>query len=106
MQSSPITKYRPWGTIDLPNRKWPSRTIEKVPQWCSVDLRDGNQSLPIPMGIKQKLELFDLLTMIGFNEIEVGFPSAAQTEFDFARKLIDENRVPEGVSLKEKLLSE
>jgi 2-isopropylmalate synthase len=100
MQSSPITKYRPWGTIDLPNRKWPSRTIEKVPQWCSVDLRDGNQSLPIPMGIKQKLELFDLLTMIGFNEIEVGFPSAAQTEFDFARKLIDENRVPEGVSLQ------
>ena len=100
MQSSPITKYRPWGTIDLPNRKWPSRTIEKVPQWCSVDLRDGNQSLPIPMGIKQKLELFDLLTKIGFNEIEVGFPSAAQTEFDFARKLIDENRVPEGVSLQ------
>ena len=100
MQSSPITKYRPWGTIDLPNRKWPSRTIEKVPQWCSVDLRDGNQSLPIPMGIEQKLELFDLLTKIGFNEIEVGFPSAAQTEFDFARKLIDENRVPEGVSLQ------
>jgi 2-isopropylmalate synthase len=100
MQSSPITKYRPWGTIDLPSRKWPSRTIEKVPQWCSVDLRDGNQSLPIPMGIEQKLELFDLLTKIGFNEIEVGFPSAAQTEFDFARKLIDENRVPEGVSLQ------
>ena len=100
MQSSPITKYRPWGTIDLPNRKWPSRTIGKVPQWCSVDLRDGNQSLPIPMGIEQKLELFDLLTKIGFNEIEVGFPSAAQTEFDFARKLIDENRVPEGVSLQ------
>ena len=100
MQSSPITKYRPWGTIDLPSRKWPSRTIEKVPQWCSADLRDGNQSLPIPMGIEQKLELFDLLTKIGFNEIEVGFPSAAQTEFDFARKLIDENRVPEGVSLQ------
>ena len=100
MQSSPITKYRPWGTIDLPNRKWPDRTIEKVPQWCSVDLRDGNQSLPIPMGIEQKLELFDLLTKIGFNEIEVGFPSAAQTEFDFARKLIDENRVPDGVSLQ------
>lgn len=100
MQSSPITKYRPWGTINLPNRKWPDRTIEKVPQWCSVDLRDGNQSLPIPMGIEQKLELFDLLTKIGFNEIEVGFPSAAQTEFDFARKLIDENRVPDGVSLQ------
>ena len=61
MQNSPITKYKPWGTIDLPDRKWPSRTIDRVPYWCSVDLRDGNQALPIPMGVKEKLELFKLL---------------------------------------------
>ncbi len=100
MQTPPITKYRPWGTIDLPDRQWPGKVIDRVPIWCSVDLRDGNQALPIPMGVEQKLELFDLLAKIGFKEIEVGFPSAAQTEFDFARKLIDEDRVPEGVSLQ------
>jgi 2-isopropylmalate synthase len=100
MQKSPITKYKPWGTIDLPGRTWPHRTIDQVPDWCSVDLRDGNQSLPIPMGIKEKLELFKLLVEIGFKEIEVGFPSAAQTEFDFARKLIDENLVPDDVALQ------
>jgi 2-isopropylmalate synthase len=100
MQKSPITKYKPWGTIDLPNRTWPNRTIDQVPHWCSVDLRDGNQALPIPMGIKEKLELFKLLVDIGFKEIEVGFPSAAQTEFDFARKLIDEDLVPDGVALQ------
>ncbi len=100
MQTPPITKYRPWGTIDLPDRQWPGKVIDRVPIWCSVDLRDGNQALPIPMGVDQKLELFDLLAKIGFKEIEVGFPSAAQTEFDFARKLIDEDRVPEGVALQ------
>jgi 2-isopropylmalate synthase len=100
MQTPPITKYRPWGTIDLPDRQWPGKVIDRVPIWCSVDLRDGNQALPIPMGVEQKLELFDLLAKIGFKEIEVGFPSAAQTEFDFARKLIDEDRVPEGVALQ------
>ena len=100
MQKSPITKYKPWGTIDLPGRTWPNRTIDQVPDWCSVDLRDGNQALPIPMGIKEKLELFKLLVEIGFKEIEVGFPSAAQTEFDFARKLIDENLVPDDVALQ------
>ncbi|MDE0575487.1 MAG: 2-isopropylmalate synthase [Opitutales bacterium] len=100
MQTPPITKYRPWGTIDLPDRQWPGKVIDRVPIWCSVDLRDGNQALPIPMGVDQKLELFDLLAKIGFKEIEVGFPSAAQTEFDFARKLIDEDRVPDGVALQ------
>ena len=100
MQKSPITKYKPWGTIDFPERTWPDRTIVKVPHWCSVDLRDGNQALPIPMGIKEKLELFKLLVEIGFKEIEVGFPSAAQTEFDFARKLIDDDLVPDGVALQ------
>lgn len=100
MQDSPITKYKPWGTIDLPDRTWPDNTIDRVPHWCSVDLRDGNQALPIPMGIKEKLELFELLVQIGFKEIEVGFPSAAQTEFDFARKLIDDNLVPDDVALQ------
>jgi len=100
MQKSPISKYKPWGVIDLPDRQWPNRTIDRVPQWCSVDLRDGNQSLPIPMGIKEKLELFKLLCQIGFDQIEIGFPSAAQTEFDFARRLIDGKLVPEGVALQ------
>ena len=100
MQKSPITKYKPWGVIDLPDRRWPNRVIERAPQWCSVDLRDGNQALPIPMGIKEKLELFKLLCQVGFEQIEIGFPSAAQTEFDFARKLIDEKLVPNGVALQ------
>ena len=100
MQKKPISKYKPWGTIDLPDRKWPERTIDRVPHWCSVDLRDGNQALPIPMGIKEKLELFDLLAKVGFKEIEVGFPSAAQTEFDFTRKLIEDDLIPEGVAIQ------
>jgi len=100
MQKSPITKYKPWGVIDLPDRRWPNRVIERAPQWCSVDLRDGNQALPIPMGVKEKLELFKLLCQVGFEQIEIGFPSAAQTEFDFARKLIDEKLVPSGVALQ------
>jgi len=100
MQKSPIIKYKPWGVIDLPDRQWPNRIIERAPQWCSVDLRDGNQALPIPMGVKEKLELFKLLCQVGFEQIEIGFPSAAQTEFDFARKLIDEKLVPNGVALQ------
>ena len=100
MQNRPITKYKPWGTIHLPERTWPDKTIEKCPQWCSVDLRDGNQALPIPMGVKEKLELFKLLSVIGFKQIEIGFPSAAQTEFDFARKLIEDNLVPDDVALQ------
>ncbi|MFP6899761.1 MAG: 2-isopropylmalate synthase [Opitutales bacterium] len=100
MQESPITKYRPWGTIDLPDRQWPSRTIDHAPIWCSVDLRDGNQALPIPMRVEQKLELFDLLTKIGFKQIEVGFPSAAQTEYEFTRRLVEEGRIPDDVSIQ------
>ena len=100
MQPHPITKYRPWGTIDLPDRQWPNRIINCVPFWCSVDLRDGNPVLPIPMGVKEKLELFKLLCEIGFKQIEIGFPSAAQTEFDFARKLIEDKLVPDGVALQ------
>lgn len=100
MQSSPVTKYRPFPQVNLPDRQWPGRTIDRTPQWCSVDLRDGNQALPQPMSIEEKLEYFALLVKIGFKEIEVGFPSASQIEFDFCRRLIDENRIPDDVSIQ------
>ena len=100
MQKGPITKYRPYPLVDLPNRQWPSRTLTKAPIWCSVDLRDGNQALPTPMSIEEKLEMFKLLVDIGFKEIEVGFPSASQIDFDFIRRLIEENRIPDDVTIQ------
>jgi 2-isopropylmalate synthase len=100
MQPSPVSKYRPFPPADLPNRQWPSRTLTRAPIWCSVDLRDGNQALAQPMSVEEKLEYFDLLVKIGFKEIEVGFPSASQIEFDFCRRLIDENRIPADVSIQ------
>src|SRR2546423_2468810 len=100
MQKGNITKYQPFPPIDLPDRQWPSRTITTTPIWCSVDLRDGNQALPIPMGLKEKLEMFQLLVDIGFKEIEVGFPSSSQIEFDFVRLLIEENRIPDDVTIQ------
>jgi 2-isopropylmalate synthase len=100
MQKHPITKYRPFPTIDLKDRQWPDRRIEKAPIWCSVDLRDGNQALAIPMSVAEKLEMFSLLVNIGFKQIEVGFPSASQIEFDFTRRLIEENRIPDDVSIQ------
>jgi len=100
MQPSPVTKYRPIPQVTIPDRQWPSRTIERAPLWCSVDLRDGNQALPQPMSIEEKLEYFALLVKIGFKEIEVGFPSASQIEFDFCRRLIEENRIPADVSVQ------
>jgi len=100
MQKPPITKYRPFPQVDLPNRQWPGRTITQVPVWCSVDLRDGNQALAQPMSVDEKLEYFELLVQIGFKEIEVGFPSASQIEFDFIRRLIEENRIPDDVAIQ------
>lgn len=100
MQKGQITKYRPFPTIDLSDRQWPSRTITAAPTWCSVDLRDGNQALPIPMSVEEKLELFELLVAIGFKEIEIGFPSASQIEFDFIRRLIEEDRIPDDVTVQ------
>jgi len=100
MQSAPVTKYRPFPPIALPNRQWPSRTLTAPPIWCSVDLRDGNQALAIPMDVEEKLEFFDLLVRVGFKEIEVGFPSASQIEFDFVRRLVEENRIPDGVAIQ------
>ncbi len=94
-------KYRPFAFAPvLPDRTWPNKTIEKAPIWASVDLRDGNQALIDPMTIDQKMRFFKTLVEVGFKEIEIGFPSAAQVEFDFARKLIEENHVPEDVTLQ------
>jgi 2-isopropylmalate synthase len=90
----PKTKYKPFPAVKLPNRAWPDRTITQAPTWCSVDLRDGNQALSVPMSVEEKLEYFDLLVKIGFKEIEIGFPSASQIEFDFTRRLVEENRIP------------
>ena len=93
-------KYKPFESVPKFNRTWPEKTITKAPIWCSVDLRDGNQALVNPMGVEQKLEFFDLLVKLGFKEIEVGFPSASDTEFNFMRRLIEENHVPEDVKLQ------
>ena len=93
-------KYKPYPKIDLPNRTWPDNTITKAPKWCSVDLRDGNQALINPMNMEKKLELFALLLKIGFKEIEVGFPSASKVEYDFLRKLVDDNLIPDDVTVQ------
>ena len=90
-------KYRPFPAVKMTERAWPSRTIDRAPTWCSVDLRDGNQALAVPMSVEEKLEYFALLVKLGFKEIEIGFPSASQIEFDFTRRLIEENRIPDDV---------
>jgi 2-isopropylmalate synthase len=100
MQSAPVSKYRPFPPVALPNRQWPNRTLTHAPIWCSVDLRDGNQALAQPMSVDEKLEYFDLLVKIGFKEIEIGFPSASQIEFDFCRRLIEEKRIPDNVAIQ------
>jgi len=100
MLKEPSAKYRPFPPVHLPDRQWPSRTLTHAPMWCSVDLRDGNQALAIPMNVGQKLELFQALVKCGFKEIEVGFPSASNTEFTFNRRLIEEHRVPDDVWLQ------
>ena len=100
MNLASISKYRPFPPVHLPDRTWPDKTITTAPIWCSVDLRDGNQALPQPMSVEEKLEFFDLLCRVGFKQIEVGFPSAADTEFNFLRRLIDENRIPEDVTVQ------
>ena len=93
-------KYRPFPTVDLKDRTWPDKTITKAPRWCSVDLRDGNQALVTPMNLEQKLKMFKLLVDIGFKEIEVGFPSASQVEFDFVRTLIEKKLIPADVTIQ------
>ena len=94
------TKYKPFQPIGLKNRRWPDQVITEAPTWCSVDLRDGNQALIEPMTVTQKKKMFELLVEVGFKEIEVGFPSASQPDFDFVRSLIEEDKVPEDVTIQ------
>ena len=98
--SMPFQKYRPFQPIALPERRWPARTIERAPRWCSVDLRDGNQALIDPMNVEEKLRMYELLLEVGFAEIEVGFPAASQPDFDFIRRIIDEGRIPDDVAVQ------
>jgi len=100
MKPESIRKYRPFPPVSLPDRRWPDRTITRSPEWCSVDLRDGNQALPVPMSVEEKVRLFDELVRIGFKQIEVGFPSAADTEFNFLRALVDRGRIPDDVTVQ------
>ena len=100
MTAMPISKYRAFQPIALPDRQWPSRIIDKPPIWCSVDLRDGNQALIEPMGVDRKNRMFRLLTELGFKEIEVAFPSASQTDFDFVRSIIENGQIPDGVAIQ------
>ncbi len=100
MQPAPVSKYRPFPPVHLPDRQWPGRTLTRAPLWCSVDLRDGNQALAQPMSVEEKLEYFAMLVRIGFKEIEVGFPSASQIEFDFCRRLIEGGLIPDDVAIQ------
>ncbi len=100
MLKNPATKYRPFAPISLSDRTWPNKTITHPPIWLSTDLRDGNQALIEPMNIQRKLRLFELLVSIGCKEIEVAFPSASQTEFDFVRYLIEQELIPDDVTIQ------
>ncbi|MFO1323247.1 MAG: 2-isopropylmalate synthase [Burkholderiales bacterium] len=100
MKIEPSAKYRPFAPIALADRTWPSRVISRPPVWCSVDLRDGNQALIEPMDAERKLRMFRLLVRMGYKEIEIGFPAASQTDFDFVRKLIDDDLIPDDVNVQ------
>ena len=100
MNKEKLKKYRPYPPVHLKDRTWPDRVIDRAPVWCSVDLRDGNQALIQPMNLEEKLEMFRLLVEVGFKEIEVGFPSASQVEFDFLRLLIEGGHIPDGVLMQ------
>src|SRR3954451_2638722 len=95
----PFEKYRPYETVALPDRTWPDVVLDRAPIWCSTDLRDGNQSLINPMDLGRKRRFFDLLVAIGVKEIEVGFPSASKMDFDFVRTLVEQERIPEDVTI-------
>ena len=96
----PFQKYRAFRPIELPDRTWPAATLKRAPRWCSVDLRDGNQALIDPMSVDEKIRMWDLLLAVGFSEIEVGFPAASQPDFDFIRRIIDEDRIPDHVAIQ------
>ena len=97
---NPAHKYRPFPPVALSDRRWPSQVIKHTPIWCSVDLRDGNQALIEPMGQERKHRMFNLLVELGFKEIEIGFPAASQTDYDFIRDLIDKDLIPEDVTVQ------
>ncbi|MET7359175.1 2-isopropylmalate synthase [Streptomyces sp. NPDC005562] len=96
----PVHRYKPFGAPDLPDRRWPTRKLRQAPLWCSVDLRDGNQALPEPMNLARKHRLFRQLVAMGYKEIEVGFPSASQVDFDFVRELIEQDLIPHDVTIQ------
>ena len=101
--SMPVHKYQPYlktFSVDLPDRTWPDRTVQRAPRWCAVDLRDGNQALIDPMSPARKLAMFQLLVRMGYKEIEVGFPSASQTDYDFVRQLIEGGHIPDDVVIQ------
>ena len=100
MLRNPSSKYRSFAPIDLRDRSWPNSVISAAPTWCSVDLRDGNQALIEPMDLARKRRMFDMLVKIGFKEIEVGFPAASQTDFDFVRELIEQELIPDDVVIQ------
>ena len=100
MLKESFRKYAPFKQINIPDRQWPNNVITKAPIWCSVDLRDGNQALVDPMNLEQKLEFFKALCDMGFKEIEIGFPSASETEYEICRKLIDDNLIPDDVAIQ------
>ncbi|MGA9025882.1 MAG: 2-isopropylmalate synthase, partial [Steroidobacteraceae bacterium] len=100
MLRNPSTKYRAFTPVGLTDRTWPNRVISAPPLWCSVDLRDGNQALIEPMDAIRKRRMFDMLVKTGFKEIEVGFPAASQTDFDFVREIIDQRLVPDDVTIQ------
>ena len=93
-------RYKRVPVVDLPDRQWVNKEIEKAPVWCSVDLRDGNQALIEPMVVEEKIEFFNLLVKLGFKEIEIGFPSASQLEYDFLRELVDRDLIPDDVTIQ------
>src|SRR3954453_17477827 len=96
----PFSRYSAFPPIDLPDRTWPSKVITQAPQWCSVDLRDGNQALIDPMTPARKRKMFELLVAMGYKEIEVGFPAASQTDFDFVREIITGDAIPDDVTIQ------
>ena len=95
----PFSRYRAYTGVDLPDRTWPSKRIDRAPRWLSTDLRDGNQALIDPMTPSRKHKMFELLVSMGYKEIEIGFPSASQTDFDFVRQLIEDGKIPDDVTV-------
>jgi len=100
ISSMPYQKYRHAPVVDLPDRKWPNKTLQEAPRWCSVDLRDGNQALLEPMNPAEKLRMFELLLELGFKEIEIGFPAASQPDFDFVRNLVERDLIPQDTTIQ------